>query len=309
MGHSGVVDRAELAEFLRGRRARVRPADVGLEVGPRRRTPGLRREEVARLAGMSVDYYIRLEQARGPRPSRQVLGALARALRLSDDERSYLFHLVGEAPAPPGPSRDVPAGILRLLDRLDDVPALVVDAKYDILAWNPMAAALIGDFSAFPAKERNTVRWLFRYGGPKLDTPDGRRFARESVADLRAAAARYPEDAGIRELVAELSAVSPLFATLWAEHEIGVQRSTAKRLDHPVVGPLELDCDVLLIPERDQRLIFYTTAPGTPSHEALRLLRVVGVQEVGACSAMTRTDTAPATGTAPERPAAAVRRR
>lgn len=299
MRHAGAVDRAELADFLRSRRDRVRPADAGLEAGPRRRTQGLRREEVARLAGMSVDYYIRLEQARGPRPSRQVLGALARALRLSDDERSYLFHLAGEAPAPPGPSRDVPAGILRLLDRLDDVPAMVLDAKYDILAWNPMAAALYTDFSAYPEKERNTIRWLFLRAAPALQSPDGRQFARESVADLRAAAARYPDDPGIRKLVAELSAASDVFAELWAAHEVGVRRSTRKLLVHPVVGPMELDCDVLLIPQRDQRLVMYTAAPGTPSHEALGLLRVVGVQNLNGGGS----------STAPDRPDATVRRR
>lgn len=140
------VDRQELAGFLRDRRARVQPQDVGLETGQRRRTPGLRREEVARLAGMSVDYYIRLEQARGPHPSRQILGALARALRLSDDEREYVYNLAGERGAPPaGPPQEVPAAILHLLDRMDDTPAYVIDAKYDVLAWNPLAAALLRD--------------------------------------------------------------------------------------------------------------------------------------------------------------------
>jgi len=152
------MDRRQLAAFLRSRRARLRPADVGLTPGPRRRTPGLRREEVAGLAGISVDYYTRLEQARGPRPSRQVLSALARALRLYEAERAYLYHLVGEEPAPPGgPSPDVPAGVLHLLDRLDDTPAYVIDARYDLLAWNPLAAALLGDPAA--GDERTAV-WV-----------------------------------------------------------------------------------------------------------------------------------------------------
>lgn len=166
------MDRADLADFLRSRRARVRPTDVGLPPGTRRRTPGLRREEVARLAGISVDYYTRLEQARGPRPSRQVLAALARALRLADDERSHLFHLVDEVPGPPaGPSPEVPDAILHLLDQLDHVPAFVIDVKYDVLAWNAMAAALLGDFARFPRAERNLVWQLFcgnDTGGPGI---------------------------------------------------------------------------------------------------------------------------------------------
>jgi len=155
------VDRAELAAFLRRRRAAVSPADAGLPAGPRRRTPGLRRQEVAQLAGMSVDYYTRLEQGRGPRPSRQMLGAIGRALRLSGDELAYLHYVAGETPGPPsGPARDVRPGILALLGRLDDTPALVCDAKYDVLAWNAMAAALIADFSALPPGERNII-WRF----------------------------------------------------------------------------------------------------------------------------------------------------
>jgi transcriptional regulator with XRE-family HTH domain len=272
------MDREVLAAFLRGRRAQVRPSDVGLEAGRGRRTPGLRREEVARLAAISVDYYIRLEQARGPRPSRQVLSALARALRLSDDERAYLFNLVGASPSPPGPSRDVPPGIVRLLQRLDDTPAYVVDAKFDILAWNDMAAALVMDWSAVPPKERNAIRWLF-VPPRELDAQHG-RMALESVADLRAAAARYPDDDGIAALVGELTKASPYFAELWSKHEVKVRRGTRCAMVHPVVGPLELDIETLVIPERDQRLMMFTAAPGTPSHEALRLLRVVGVQDL-----------------------------
>ncbi len=295
------MDRNELADFLRSRRDRIQPRDVGLESGPRRRALGLRREEVARLAGMSVDYYIRLEQARGPRPSRQILAAIARALRLTDGERSYLFNLAGEQPAPPpGPPQDVPQGILLLLDRLDDTPAFVLDAKYDVLAWNTMAAALMTDFGAMPPAERNTIRWFFTRaaaGGVKGDgavvdddgdgAVDGAvdgdggdygRFARESVADLRAAAARYPDDPGIKRLVADLNARSDLFRRLWAARDVTVRRSTTKRMVHRLVGPIELHCDVLHVPDHDQRLVLYTAAPGTPSYEALRLLRVVGTQ-------------------------------
>jgi transcriptional regulator with XRE-family HTH domain len=279
------LDRAELAAFLRRCRARVQPTDVGLEAGQRRRTPGLRRQEVAQLAGMSVDYYIRLEQGRGPRPSRQMIAAIARALRLSDDERDYLHHLSGEVPGPPpGPARDVRPGVLHLLDRLDDTPALVCDAKYDVLAWNPMAAALIGDFSALPPGERNVILRFF--ADPNVrdrhDVDGGHRFARESVADLRAAAARYPRDSGIRQLVDRLLAVSTEFRELWTEQEVQVRRSTRKRLRHPLVGWLDLDCEALHDPHQDQWIVLYTAAAGTPSHEALRLLKVVGTQDLSA---------------------------
>ncbi|MGP3935009.1 helix-turn-helix transcriptional regulator [Nonomuraea sp. KM88] len=277
------INRAELAGFLRSRRELVRPADVGLESGGRRRTPGLRREEVAALAGMSVDYYARLEQARGPRPSRQMLGALARALRLTDDERSHLYYLTGEPPGPPpGPPRDVRSGVLHLLHRLDDTPAFVIDAKYDVLAWNPLAAALISDFSVLPATERNII-WRF-FTDPEARTrhdPEGSwQFARESVADLRAATARYPDDPGILRLVERLLASSAEFAELWAGHDVTVRRSACKRLKHPAVGWLELDCEALHVPESDQMVVLYTAAPGTPSYEALRLLKVIGTQDL-----------------------------
>jgi transcriptional regulator with XRE-family HTH domain len=276
------MDRRQLAEFLRSRRARVQPGDIGLAAGAHRRTPGLRREEVARLAGISVDYYARLEQARGPRPSRQVLGALARALRLYDAERAHLYHLVGEVPsAPAGPSRDVPAGILHLLDRLDDTPAYVIDAKYSILAWNPMAAALLGDPSSWPPEQRNIIWSMFvgEHSAMALADPQSSVFADACVAELRGAAAQYPEDPGIHELIARLRSASPEFVRRWDELRVCVRPgSTTKQLHHPVVGELTLECEVLDIAGHGQRLIIYTAAPGSPSAEALRLLGVVGTQ-------------------------------
>ena len=198
------MDRAQLAEFLRIRRERLRPDDVGLPAGLRRRTPGLRREEVAGLATMSTDYYTRLEQGRGPRPSRPVLTGLARALRLSDDERAHLFRLAGEQPGPPpGPPTDVRTGVLRMLARLD-VPGLVLDAKYDVLAWNPLAAALIADFSGLPPRERNLLRLRFLSGSRQQERFGEQQtveFAREVVADLRAATGRYPDDPALAALV------------------------------------------------------------------------------------------------------------
>ncbi|MGF7237824.1 MAG: helix-turn-helix transcriptional regulator [Frankia sp.] len=279
------VDRGELAAFLRHRRGRVQPADVGLPVGPRRRTPGLRRQEVAQLAGMSVDYYIRLEQGRGPHPSPQMLGAISRALRLSDDERDYLHHLAGEsAPRSEALSQRVRPGVLHLLDRYDDAPALVCDAKYDVLAWNAMAAALFGDLSAAPPAERNVIwRFFTRPGVRQRHDPAGaEQFARESVADLRALAARYPRDRAVRDLINRLLGASEEFRRLWAEREVRVRRSTHKRLHHPDVGWLDLDCDALHDPERDHWIIMYSAAPGTPTHQALQLLKVIGTQRLSA---------------------------
>ena len=263
------MHRRELADFLRHRRDLVRPGDVGLDAGPRRRTPGLRREEVARLAAISTDYYTRLEQARGPRPSCSVLHGLARALGLSADERSYLFGLARMSPGyRPGPPQEVPAGILHLLDRLDDSPAYVLDAKWDFLAWNPMAMALLGD------RPGNVLRWLFLPAAKPGDLDDDlERLGREGIADLRAAAVRYPDDPGVHGLIAELQAASPLFAQLWDAHDVRQARSHHKHTVHPVVGPLELDSQFLLDPDHDLRIVIYTAAPHTPSHTALLRLR------------------------------------
>ncbi|MDX2848116.1 helix-turn-helix transcriptional regulator [Actinacidiphila glaucinigra] len=280
------MNRAQLADFLRRSRARLAPSDVGLAVGSRRRTPGLRREEVAQLAGMSADYYTRLEQARGPRPSRQILGSLARALRLTEDERDHLFHLAGEEP--PRDARDaggtghVRPGLLLVLDRLDDVPAQVVSDAGDVLAQNAMAAALVGDAVSWPPRERNIVRRFFLDPAARRLFPPGDRaeHARRHVAHLRAVLAARPEDARAAALVGELRCRSAEFATLWDQHEVAVRRADVKRFLHPVVGPLELECEVLLSAEQHQRLIVYTARLGSESYERLRLLRVVGLQDL-----------------------------
>lgn len=270
-----MLNRAELADFLKSRRARLRPRDVGLPEGGRRRTPGLRRQEVAQLAGMSVDYYIRLEQGRGSRPSGQILSALARALILTTDEREYLFRIAGENPAPETtPSRDIPMGIRYLLNRLDATPAYVLDAKYDVLAWNELAEHFIGDLSAADESDRNIIRWMFRR--PEDDVhwsdADTLSFVRASVADLRAAYARYPRDTGIQRLVTELMGTSPRFAEMWADHDVEVRRGYVKRVAHPVAGPLEFECQVLHIQDTDQRLIVYCATPGSPTDAAFRSL-------------------------------------
>ena len=263
--------RGELAAFLRRRRAGLRPADVGLPGGGRRRTPGLRRQEVAELAGMSVDYYIRLEQARGPHPSGQILAALSRALMLTQDERDYLFRIAGASPPPAaGPSGEVTLATRHLLASLASTPAYVLDAKYDVLAWNQLATCFIGDLSGYPEADRNMLRWIFRQPGQDVlwDDADRIAFARHSVADLRAAYARYPGDRGIEDLVAELLGTSPRFAEMWATYEVEIRRPVRKRVSHPDAGPLEFDCHVLHIPDSDQRLVIYSAEPGSPTAHA-----------------------------------------
>jgi transcriptional regulator with XRE-family HTH domain len=264
------VDRRELAAFLRSRRARVRP---GPAAGPRRRTPGLRREEVARLAGISVDYYARLEQARGPRPSRQVLSALARALRLPEAERAHLHHLAGELPDPPGPSADVPAEALHLLDRLHDTPAFVIDAKHEILACNQTAAALLGDLARGSPDRRNVAWSLFVSESQALADPPVSAFADKCVARLRAAAARFPRDPGIHHLITRLRSASPEFERRWQELRVCVPPGPATRhISHPEAGELTLECEALELAEHGQRLIVYSAEPGSPSAAALRAL-------------------------------------
>jgi transcriptional regulator with XRE-family HTH domain len=267
------VNRTELAAFLRARRARLAPRDVGLPATGRRQTPGLRRQEVAQLAGMSIDYYIRLEQARGPHPSRQVLSALARALLLNGDERDYLFRTAGVVPPRPDrPSREITPGIRHLLDSMPTTPAYVVDAAYTVLAWNQLAIYFIGNLAGH--EDRNMIRWTFRRRAGDVMWSDEHflRFTRSTVADLRANYARYPGDAQIESLVGELLALSPLFAEMWSAYDVEVRGPMLKRVEHPQAGPLEFECQVLHIAETGQRLIAYCAAPGSPTEAAfLRL--------------------------------------
>ena len=279
-------DTTELAAVLRQWRERLTPADVGLPAGPRRRTPGLRREEVARLAGVSVDYVVRLEQDRGPHPSSSVLGALARALRLTSAETGHLFDLAGVTLPGPGRVNDVVRpSVLRLLDRMQDLPAMLVDARRSLLAWNPLADALMGDVSSIPRERRNLL-WM-RVGPPLdghplvVDEHGGReRLDRSAVADARAALGRYPDDAVLLGMVDELLRTSERFATLWAERPVEDRRVDRKAYDVPGIGRITLDCDQLAVPDDDQLLIVYSAAPGTSDAEKLDLLRVVGLQTV-----------------------------
>lgn len=280
-------DSSELAAALRQWRERLTPADAGLSAGPRRRTPGLRREEVAQLAGVSVDYVVRLEQGRGPHPSSSVLGALARALRLSTPETRHLFDLAGiETPGPGQVVDVVRPSVLRLLDRLHDLPAMLVDARSTLLAWNPLLDALFGDLSTIPREQRNLL-WM-RFGprgreGHALvvdERGDRERLDRSAVANARAARARYPDDAVLRGLVDELARTSPRFADLWAQRPVEDRRVDRKTFEVPGIGRLTLDCDALAVPDDDQRLVVYSATPGTRDAEMLDLLRVVGLQTV-----------------------------
>lgn len=281
------VDKRELAGFLRSRRERITPSDVGLPAGPRRRTPGLRREEVAQLAYISTEYYTRLEQARGPQPSREVLVQLARALRLPDAERDHLHHLAGVPPAPPpGPSREVRQSLIDLIQRLPDTAAIVLSAAYEVIAWNHLASALFEDFSALSRRDRNLIRRAFL--GPQpgcrrlYGASEGDEFSRSAAQHLRAAVARYPDDPELTGLVTELRSGSAEFARLWEAHEVTDRPTLCKTFAHPLVGPVSVNCDVLDITDRDQQVILYTATPGSPSEQALRLLAVIGTQRMDA---------------------------
>ncbi|WP_229853118.1 helix-turn-helix transcriptional regulator [Streptomyces albospinus] len=276
------MDRRELADFLRRSRERLRPHDVGLPAGPRRRTPGLRREEVVQLAGMSADYYIRLEQARGPQPSTQMLASLARALRLTDDARDHLYLLAGHRPPADRHAGDhIRPGLLHLLDQLKDTPAQILSDLGDLLAQNAMATALFGSICSLREDERNVVwRWFtdltVRQAYP---TEEHDHWSRVHVADLRAAVARRGGGAAPVALVERIRSASEEFTCLWELHEVAVRRTSRMRVIHPTVGPIDLDCEALLTPTEDQRLLIFTAPPGTPDSSHLELLRVVGTEQ------------------------------
>ncbi|WP_040813419.1 helix-turn-helix transcriptional regulator [Nocardia concava] len=276
------MDRTELADFLRRRREQLQPGTVGLPPGARRRTPGLRRDEVAMLAGMSTDYYTRLEQARGPRPSVQVLASLARALRLTDGERDHLYYLAGhQAPARGGDGHVGPA-ILHVLSKLDDTPAVVISDLGEVLVQNRMHTLLSGDYSQQRGLDR-CIPWLW------FTRPDSRRIFPEAdweglshmhVGTLRATAARRAGDDDVTELVARLRAASPEFEELWNEHEVRSEREHNKRIIHPEVGVLDLICEPLLTPSATRHVLIYYPAPNTDTQEKLDLLRVIGTQSL-----------------------------
>jgi transcriptional regulator with XRE-family HTH domain len=275
------MDRPQLADFLRRRRAALQPDDVGLDAGSRRRTTGLRREEVALLAHMSTDYYTRLEQRRGPQPSESMLSAMARALRLSQDERDHLFRLAGHTPAPRARRTDhVNPALMRVLDRLD-TPAQVMSDLGETLVQNPMAVALVGDHRRHVGRARFLLyRW---FTDPQERTlypeEDRARHARAYVAAARELLVRDPGDQRARDIVDELLRISPEFAELWRRHEVAVGVDDRKRIDHPRVGLIELHCQPLVAADEGQVLLVYTATPGTEDYDKLRLLSVIGTQE------------------------------
>lgn len=272
------IDRAALADFLRRSRERLDPGSFGLPPRNRARTPGLRREDVAQQAGISVDYYTRLEQSRGAHPSAQVVGALARALRLTDDECDYLHRLAGHPTRNrKAPSEHVRPGLLLVLDRLVDAPAQVVSDIGQVLARNAMAEALFGA-PVRPGRAGN-INWLAFTSAEHraLVPPEERpRIVASHVANLRAAHARRPDDPELNSLICDLSAVSEEFRELWQQHDVAVLRGTHKTIIHPTVGRIELECESLLTGPGDQTLVLFTARPGTESVEQLALLRVLG---------------------------------
>jgi len=277
-----VIDRAGLADFLRRRRELLRPADVGLPPGVRRRTPGLRREEDAALAGVSADYYTRLEQARGPHPSASVVAAIARALRCEVDERDHLLHLAGLTPPPRRAGRHVPPGLLRLVDHLTDVPVLVLSDLTEVLWQNRLADALSGPLAPEPGRANNAAwRWFTDAAHRELCPAEDRaRLSASHVRDLRAVWSRRGGDADVTALVTDLCAASAEFAALWERHEVAERRADHKRFHHPEVGLIAVTCEVLLTPESDLALLVLFPTEGTDAREKLDLLRVIGTQDL-----------------------------
>jgi transcriptional regulator with XRE-family HTH domain len=260
----------QLGEFVRTRRARVAPELVGLDAGARRRVPGLRREELARLANVSIDYVVRLEQGRIGRPSPDILEALARGLLLDPVERRHLFGLAATSePAPGGSGTHVRPGLELLVHSLEPSPAVVLSRRLDLLVWNPTAEALLGPFGA----ERNYARLVFGDPATRALHADWEEAARQTIALLRFAAARHPEDQALRELSAELRARSDHAAGWWDAHDVAQKRHGLKRYVHAVVGDLTLHYEALLLPDDgDQLLTIYAAAPGTPAAERLAQL-------------------------------------
>jgi transcriptional regulator with XRE-family HTH domain len=266
--------RSELGDFLRSRRARRQPEDLGLTpVGGRRRVPGLRREELAQAAALSVDYYVRLEQGRLRNPSAEVVDAVAAALGLDSAERRYLHNLARPQRATQSPDRPaVPRTIQTLIDNTN-VPAALFSKRGDILAWNALAAALLTDFAALPVEERNMPRLVFLNAEVAARFVDWEAKARDLVSQLRMEASRSPNDERLATLVGELSMRSPEFARLWATHPVREKVRGGHRYRHPIGGEFDLRFEAFSVPdESDLSLVCQVADPGSPDEEALRLL-------------------------------------
>ncbi|MGW1995831.1 helix-turn-helix transcriptional regulator [Embleya sp. NPDC001921] len=278
LGGEPIDPRAEISEFLRNRRSRLRPEDVGLagSTGRHRRVPGLRREELAQLAGVSVAYLTRLEQGRGHNVSEEVLDAVARALRLTDAEHAHLNHLVHcrhrKRTSPPARQQVRPA-LRGLPASLETVPAYVTGQRTDILAWNPMAAALFGDWDRLPARERNWARLVFLRPDQRGLFVDWEAKAADIVGALRLDAGCHPDDPQLSALLGELSVKSEEFRSLWARHDVKEKHHGAIRLRHPLVGDPALSFESPRLPDdTEQSLTMYHAQPASPTSQNLRLL-------------------------------------
>jgi transcriptional regulator with XRE-family HTH domain len=271
----------ELAGCLRFWRERLTPAEAGLPAGNQRRVPGLRREEVAQLAGVSLDYLARLEQGRASSPSPSVLTSLARALRLNDEERSHLFRLAGHAAPGPGTiNRHITPSLQRLLDRLTDVPVMVIDAAGEIIAANPLASALLGDLSGAFRRER-TIPWRHFTSLPsRIVRADAEQAQAEAtmVAELRDALGRFPNDHHLNHMIEDLLELSPRFAELWQQRALARAPARRKTFQHPEIGHITLDCDALAVQGTDLNVIVYTAPAGSTDADAIALLGALGLQ-------------------------------
>ncbi|MFB8125801.1 helix-turn-helix transcriptional regulator [Streptomyces bacillaris] len=275
------IDRGGLAAFLRHRRELLQPEDVGLPRGQRRRTGGLRREEVAVLCHMSTDYYARLERERGPQPSEQMIASMAQGLHLSLEERDHLFRLAGHTPPVRGTTGEhISPGLLRILDRLDDTPAEIVTELGETLRQSPLGVALTGDTTRYTGLARSVgYRWFTEPATRWLYVAEdhdflSRMFASglRELATLRGAGSRAAHCAEL------LLGRSDEFRRLWEQHEVGIRPHEVKRFIHPEVGVLELNCRRLLDPDQSHSLLVYTAVPGSESYDRLRLLSVIGAQ-------------------------------
>jgi transcriptional regulator with XRE-family HTH domain len=278
-----VIDRSGLAGFLRNRREALQPEDVGLPRGQRRRTSGLRREEVASLCNMSSDYYSRLERERGPQPSQQMLASIAQGLHLSIDERDHLFRLAGHNPPPRGTSSDhINPGLLRILDRLIDTPAEIVTEIGETLRQTPMGVALTGDTTQFTGPARSSCyRWFTEPAARNLYAPEEHAFlTRMYASGLREFATLRGPDSKAAHLTSLLLECSDEFRRAWDNHEIGIRPHDVKHLIHPEVGALELNCQRLIDPGCAHSLLVYTATPGSESYERLQVLAVIGTQSL-----------------------------
>jgi transcriptional regulator with XRE-family HTH domain len=278
--------RTDLQTFLRAWRDRLSPEDAGLASGGGRRAPGLRREELAALAGISVDYITRLEQGRAHSPSAQVVASLARALQLDVSERDHLYRSAGLLPPQAGlVPMQIPAGVQRLITRLGEIPLAVFAADWTLLSWTPLWEALLGDPLLLPAEERNLIHLTFERTSEKAAhspiTPV-RSAAGDAatqaalVADVRSASSAYPRDQRLQALIRRARANSPRFAHLWATGTVGSHTGDQKTVMHPLVGDITLDCDILHFPGADLRVVAYTVAAGSSDAGKLDVLRVTG---------------------------------